>query len=260
MFTVCVRGSYIALTLLVAIEHRSLAWGYRPFVSTDAAVVDSQEIEIELGYFNLERADQENTFITPKVVVNYGLFRNWEAVGEFEVEKPPDESAQLVEPGLFLKAVLKEGVLQNKDGVGFAIEAGPLLPSTIAGERKFGFEGIGILSGKLFPFMYHVNFGGGVDRTKTNPFTIWGVIVELPVLQNFRLVGEVSGENIKKKFPDESVLFGFIWELPSAPILVDGGIRKSLSRGAPDWQFITGLTWSFSFPSFTSTLTSGGTP
>jgi hypothetical protein len=27
------------------------AWTYRPFVSTDAAVADPQEVEIELGYF-----------------------------------------------------------------------------------------------------------------------------------------------------------------------------------------------------------------
>ncbi len=47
------------------------AWGYRPFVSTDAAVVDPREVEVELGYFNLERADEENTFITPQVVLNW---------------------------------------------------------------------------------------------------------------------------------------------------------------------------------------------
>ncbi len=29
--------------------------GYRPFVSADAAVADLKEIEIEIGYFNLER-------------------------------------------------------------------------------------------------------------------------------------------------------------------------------------------------------------
>jgi len=29
----------------------SLAWGYRPFLATDAAVADPKELEIELGYF-----------------------------------------------------------------------------------------------------------------------------------------------------------------------------------------------------------------
>ena len=248
----------LTFVLLFPVSH---AWGYRPFISTDAAVADPQELEIEFGYFTLKRKEQKNTTVTPHVVLNYGLAQNWEVVGEVAVEKSPDESAQLVDLGLSLKAVLKEGILQNKDGISLAIEAGPLLPSTVAGEPRFGFVGIGILSGKLFPLLYHVNFGAGVNRTKTNPFAVWGVIVELPVLQNFRLVGEVSGENIREELPDESVLLGFIWKLPSTPILIDSGIRKSLSRGAPDWQFTTGLTWSFSFPSFTaSALTSGGTP
>lgn len=31
------------------------ARGYRPFISTDAAVADPKEIEVELGYFSLRR-------------------------------------------------------------------------------------------------------------------------------------------------------------------------------------------------------------
>ena len=41
----------------------SRAWGYRPFVSTDAAVAERQEIEIELGYFTFARTQGENTLI-----------------------------------------------------------------------------------------------------------------------------------------------------------------------------------------------------
>jgi len=105
-----------------------------------------------------------------------------------------------------------------------------------------------------------VNVGGGVDRARTDPFAIWGVIVELPFLSNFRLVGEVSGESVRKRLPDESALLGFIWELPSSHLLIDGGIRRRISMGVPDWQFTTGLTWSFSLPSATGSATLGGTP
>ena len=172
------------------------------FFTIQQDVTNFQVVRIGRQLIDRETAVQQNTFITPRVVLNYGIARNWEIVGEFEVEKAPGKEVQLTDPGLFLKAILKEGILQKKDGVSFAIEVGPLLPATVAGERRFGFEGIGILSGKLASLTYHVNVGGGVDRTKTNPFAIWGVIVELPVLANFRLVGEVSGENIRKKFPD----------------------------------------------------------
>ncbi len=115
------------------------AWGYRPFVSTDAVVADPQELEVELGYFSLKHMEGKNTIIIPQVVLNYGFVRNWEVVGEFAVEKPPDASARLVDPGLFLKAVLQEGTLQNKDGVSFAVEVGPLFPSTVRKEKQFAF-------------------------------------------------------------------------------------------------------------------------
>jgi hypothetical protein len=123
----------LALVLLLVFSE-SVAWGYRPFIATDAAVADPKEIEIELGYFNLERDRGKNTFIIPKVVLNYGLIRNLELVGEFGVEEPPHGTVRLQDAALSLKGVLKEGVLQEKPGVSFAVEAGPLLPSTV--ERK----------------------------------------------------------------------------------------------------------------------------
>ena len=219
--------------------------GYRSFVSTDAAVVDPKEVEIELGYFNLERSGGKTTFIVPKVVLNYGLIRNLEVVGEFEVAEPSHEGAQLVDPGLFLKAVLKEGILQEKEGIGFAVEVGPLLPSTVQGKRRVGFEGIGILSGRFAPLTYHLNVGGGVDRADANPFVIWGLIVELPAFSRFRLVGEVNGESARGRPADNSGLVGFIWQPPSSQVLIDAGIRHGFSAGAPDWQFTMGLTFGF---------------
>ncbi|MGH7412143.1 MAG: hypothetical protein ACREJ6_13930 [Candidatus Methylomirabilis sp.] len=241
------RGLLLAFGLVLLAPP---AWAYRPFVSTDAAVADPGEMEIEVGYFALEHTKNENTVIAPKVVLNYGIIRNLEVVGEFEVAKPSDKGAQLLDPGLFLKAVLKEGFLQEKEGIGFAVEAGPLLPSTVQGEKRFGFEALTILSGRLAPLIYHVNLGGGVDRT-ANPFAIWGVIVELPVLTNLRLVGEVNGESARGRLPNSSGLLGLIWRPSSSAVFFDAGIRMGLSSGATDWQLTMGLT--FSFPVLSST-------
>jgi hypothetical protein len=239
-----------ALVALTGVGRPFLAWGYRPFVSTDAAVADPNAVELELGYFNLERSDKENTFLVPQVVLNYGLFTDWELVGEFVVEEPPGQAARLADPGVFLKAVLKEGVLQQKTGPSFAVEAGALLPSTVREQRGGGFEGLGILSGRFSALTYHLNVGGGVDRHNTDPFVIWGVILELPVTPSFRFVGEISGESVRKRLPDESALLGFIWQPWSSPVSVDSGLRKGLSKGAPDWRVTIGLTAKFSLPSF----------
>ena len=163
----------LAIVLLLVFSE-SVAWGYRPFIATDAAVADPKEMEIELGYFNLERDRGKNTFIIPRVVLNYGLIRNLELVGEFGVEEPRHGTVRLQDTALSLKAVLKEGVLQEKPGVSFAVEAGPLLPSTGREEKKVGFEAVGIISAELSPVMLHLNLGGGVDRLENNPFVIYG--------------------------------------------------------------------------------------
>src|SRR5439155_13962222 len=126
-----------SLAVVLLFFPESVAWGYRPFVSTDAAVADVKEMEIEIGYFNLERDRGNNTFIIPKAVLNYGLIHNLELVGEFAVEEPRHGSARLADPALSLKAILKEGFLQEKSGVSFAVEAGPLLPSTTKEENRF---------------------------------------------------------------------------------------------------------------------------
>ncbi len=59
-------------------------------MSTDAAVADPGEVEIELGYFNLERTGRQNVVSTPNMVVNYGLAKRLELVGEFRLQVSPD--------------------------------------------------------------------------------------------------------------------------------------------------------------------------
>jgi hypothetical protein len=221
------------------------AWAYRPFVSTDAAVADPKEVEIELGYFNLDRTHGESTISTPHVVLNYGVAKNLELVAEFNLEVSPD--VEVTDPSVSLKGVLKEGALQDKPGVSVAVEAGPLLPSTLPREHRVGFEAIGIVSGKLAPITLHVNGGGGLDRTG-QLFAIWGVIGEVPLNSKLRLVGEVNGESTHGERPNNSALLGVIWQPTSKNLFLDAGVRHGISRAAPDWQFTLGLTFGFSVP------------
>jgi hypothetical protein len=222
------------------------AWAYRPFVSTDADVADKGEIEIEFGYFNWERADDENSYITPQLVFNYGLTDTLELVGEFEVEHQSGEKSQLVDPGLFLKSVLKPGVLQGRQGLSFAVEAGLLLPSEIDEEDRTGFEAFGIVSGTLANLTWHLNLGGGIDRIDHSSFGLWGVALEHPVNSNLKLVGEFNGESLKSEAAENSVLLGLVWEPASTPGLeLDLGLRQGTSHEAADWGATLGLTFSF---------------
>src|SRR3989440_11821502 len=88
---------------------------------------------------------------------NYGFAKRLELVGEFRLEVSPE--VEITDPGLSLKGVLKEGGLQEKPGLSIAVEAGPLLPSTLPHEHGVGFEAIGIVSGKLAAVTLHVNGG-----------------------------------------------------------------------------------------------------
>src|SRR5438309_7390082 len=236
--------------LLAVLLIPASALAYRPFVSTDAAVADPKEVEIEVGYFTLEREKDENAFIIPRVVVNYGLLKNWEAVAEFAVKRSPDAEVNVIDPALFVKGVLKEGALQDKEGFGIAVEAGPLLPSTEKGERHFGFEGIGIVSDKLGPIMFHLNGGLGIQRSTGDLVGIWGLIGELPVASGVRVVAEVNGEKPRREEQRNSVLLGAIWQpWSSKNIWFDAGVRRGLSTGVADWQFTLGLTFGFSVSS-----------
>jgi hypothetical protein len=229
--------------LLVILLFPAWAWAYRPFVSTDAAVADPKGFEIELGYFNLEHARHDNTITTPSLVLNYGFIPNWEAVAEFSVEASPE--FEVADPGLFVKGVLKKGVLQDKPGLSIAVEAGVLLPSTLPHEHGVGFEAIGIVSGTVAPVTVHVNGGGGLARDDQHAFGVWGVIAELPVHSRVRLVGEVNGESIQDARPNNSALFGVIWQPTSAKLFLDAGVRHRISQAAPEWQFTMGLTFGF---------------
>jgi len=208
-------------------------------------VADPREVEIELGYFNLERTDGKNTISTPSVVLNYGIAPRLELVGEFRLEVSPD--VEIADPALSLKGVLKEGVLQDKPGLSVAVEGGLLLPSSLPDEQRVGFEVVAIVSGKLAPITVHVNGGGGLDRGG-HVFGIWGVIGEAPLHPKLRLVGEVNGEIIQSERPNNSALLGLIWQPTSRNVFLDAGVRRGISEAAPDWQFTIGVTFGFSLP------------
>jgi hypothetical protein len=228
------------------------SWAYRPFVSTDAAVADPKEVEIEVGYFTLEREKGENSFVIPRVVLNYGMFRNWEAVAEWAVRRDPAGEVNLIDPALFVKGVLREGVLQEKDGIGIAVEVGPLLPSTAKDERHVGFEATGILTGKLGPVLLHLNGGLGLERSTGDLVGIWGLIGELPVSKAVRIVGEVNGEKPRREDQRDSGLLGVIWQpWQSRNLWFDAGVRRGFTSHTPDWQFTLGLTFGFSISSLT---------
>ncbi len=222
------------------------AFAYRPFISTDASVADKNVREIELGFFNISHDEDKDEFVVPSLRFNYGVFKNWEFVSEFDVQlykEGEERDFELKKPAVFLKGVLHEGILQNQQGASFAVELGVLLPSTVKRERHVGAEGIVVFSSKISNLVYHLNLGGELDREDFAPNGIWGVILEYPFGCRFRTVGEITGVVKSRGSSDDSGLIGFIWEIGRTDL--DFGVRKGFLNTAPDWELTTGIDFTF---------------
>src|SRR5262245_18664796 len=172
------------------------SFAYRPFDSTDAAVADLGELEIELGPVEFRRSEAERPLITPAYVLNSGFAKNWELVVEGQAEDPlpPAVAARgrLVGNVLFLKAVLREAVLQDKAGPSVATEFGVLLP-VINDENGVGASWLGIVSQRWAWGTIHFNAGAALTR-EHHPDLFLGTIIEGPYDWKIRPVAEVVYE------------------------------------------------------------------
>ena len=112
-------GAAAALAAAGVILWCGEAEAYRPFDGTDAAVVETGEMEIELGPVEYLRAGAERTLLAPDLRINYGFISDWEAALEGKLTHGLTSGVpgtSLVESQALLKGVLREGSLQEKPG------------------------------------------------------------------------------------------------------------------------------------------------
>jgi outer membrane receptor protein involved in Fe transport len=223
------------------------SFAYRPFDSTDAAVADVGEFETELGPVQFRRSDEERTLIAPAYVFNYGFTKNWELVLEGRVEHPQppadDTRSRLVGDGLFLKGVLREGVLQDKSGPSVATEFGVLLPG-VNDEPGVGASWLGIVSQRGSWGTVHFNVGAALTRQQHFDLFL-GTIVEGPYDWKVRPVAEVVYEREFNMTETFSVLGGAIWRVRDN-LSFDFGLRQAWVNSQPQTELRAGLTFAFS--------------
>jgi len=240
-------GRAVALAATCAMLWPGPSFAYRPFDSTDAAVADLGELEIEFGPAQFRRSDTEQTAIAPAYVFNYGFAKNWEAVlegqAEHQVSPPEDAQSRLVDNGFFLKGVLRDGVLQDKIGPSIATEFGVLLPG-INDQPGFGASLLGIVSQRWSWGTVHFDLGAALTREHDGDLFV-GTIVEGPYDWKIRPVAEVDYErefNVKETF---AVLGGAIWRA-SDNLAFDLALREAWVNGRPETEIRAGLTFSMS--------------
>lgn len=262
-------SKYLYIILIVSFFSHIIfindALALRPFVTTDADVVEKGKIELEFGYFGIKEEKNpgrdEITIEFPDIRFNYGLL--WdielvlETVGEFIDDRQKGSfelrEQQFSDTAVFLKKVWHwgEGIVPN-----FATEAGALFPTEKGGER-IDFEGMGIFTWEFNNITFHTTIGGASERKRrakmlgeeefeveeTRGVFIYGSIVDYEVskTKGLHLVSEYSLEKVEKQNIEHQVLGGIVWESPWN-MEFDAATFWGLNSDSIDWGMTTGVT------------------
>ena len=247
-----------ALFVLAELFVPPKVFALRPFVTTDADVVEPNLSEIELGVFGLHEqkhpGPDEITLEIPSIRFNYGLPWDSEIVLETVGELVDSEYAGTLginEKQFANTAAFYKKVWWRSEGRGwapnFATETGAIFP-TEKGTSGLGFEGTGIFSWYLERLTCHTTLGGG---TTTEEFEhnrrglfIYGIILDVPVphYKKLHLVTEYSGEKIESSLLDHQILGGMVWEGPKDIEYDIAGFTGMNSKSA-DWGMTMGITF-----------------
>jgi len=229
------------------------AFAYRPFVSTDAAVADPGDVEVELGAIGFRSGHGPTSIVAPTIIGNLGIAQDLELVGEFklvnDLSHAEEDPTRFEDTAVSLKWIPHEGVLQEHGTTpSIGVELSLLVP-TLDGQHRPGGELVGIMSGTGFGFTYHLNGGVLTEPSEASAAPVWGIIVEHALAAGLRAVAEVNGESATGSGPDDSALIGAIWEVKAPPpireLSFDIGLRHGITRTAPEWGGTAGFTIAF---------------
>jgi hypothetical protein len=225
------------------------ALAYRPFDSTDADVAGPAEFELELGPVGWLHEGDSSFRVAPAIVANLGLPWRSELVleGRRQVALDPapgEPSSSIVDTGVFIKTVLREGALQDARGPSIAAEYGLLLPE-VHGESGTGASLAGIVSQRWKAGTLHLNAALAWNR-EHEPDVFLGAILEGSYSWSVRPVAEIFGEQASGGLRTSSALVGAMWRARE-DLMLDLGLRFAHSGDELVREVRLGLTWSYSF-------------
>ena len=220
------------------------AQAYRPFDGTDAAVADFGKIEVELQPFGALEQGQVKTLIAPQSVINFGIMPDWEFVlqGQLESQVAPIGKESLTDDGVFLKHVVRRGVLQGETGPSVATEFGLLLPNVNA--ATFVKPSWTWIVSDRFPWgTVHLNFTANLMSDPRTDLLL-DAIVEGPANWTVRPVAEFYSDSVIGGPQIYSALVGAIWQI-NDDLAVDVALRHAIVGKDGESEVRAGVTFAF---------------
>ena len=219
------------------------ARAYRPFDGTDAGVASTRRLEVEFGPLGYVRTGSERLLVSPALNLTYGAGSGF----EFGVEatrlmlmSPDADGAEqkIDDVELTAKKVLKNGSVQDKEGVSAALEGMLLLPTT--DERKTG-AGVQLsVSRSWEDLALHLNGQASRNRAGDNG-RFASLIAEGPGWWGVRPVGELSWKREGDAPIFRAVLLGVIWQTRNG-LAMDFAIRTGYAD-EHEVELRSGVTW-----------------
>jgi hypothetical protein len=248
--TSCATSSFVVFVLVCAcLLPAKRVQAYRPFTGTDGDVAEQGEFELELGPVQLLRQQHRDYLLSPVTVLNLGIFSRTELVVDFVGDFPlaadrGDSRYRVQDTDVFLKFLLRPGVLQKQSGPSIALEAGPLTPG-IGGQPGFGAAANLIVSERWEWLIVHLNSEATLSRQQLqfswsnsliSEFRFNEIAWPVTELRWERVIG--SGASVY------SALAGGIWRVCVGIDLDAAAIVESVG-GSPAFEARLGFTWAF---------------
>jgi hypothetical protein len=227
-------------------EDKPAATPYRPSVSTPAQLSAPGWLEVEGGVWRQlgNEARRDSVPWTAKLAFSddWGI-----RVGGEAWVRQTDEFGQTLSGNGVTGVVLKRRFGVDEQAA-FGLEIGATLPT---GHR-------GIVSGRTdgdINAIYSADFGawhgdfnltliylGAPDSGTSHLQTVWAAALSRPLNDALGLVGEISGARQSGAGSAAQFLLAASYSATKSLVL-DAGIARRVSGGAPNWQVVAGFTW-----------------
>jgi hypothetical protein len=234
----------VAMSTLFSVASCPDAAAIRPFDGTDASVAAEGTVELEMGPVDWVDAEGSDV-LAPLAVVNVGVAHDWEISPYVQpswlIGEGGGRRFAVLDDGIVLKRILREGCLQDAAGPSVGVEVAALFPATQPFDR-FGARVTPVVSQTWRGFTGHLStsfFWSRLDQ----PAVSGALILEAPeIAARVRPAIEATTGWESGLGRGWTGLAALIWN-PRDDLEFDLGFRLGRSFGTDVQEIRAGFTW-----------------